>query len=167
MTLVVCTGTATEIGKTWVGAATLRALRDRGLSVAARKPVQSYEIGDPTTDAAELAAATGEAVDMVCPAHRIYEVPMAPPMAADVLGRPSFTIEDLAAEITWPAKAGAMPALVIQHGSGGVSAEREGRYAREMVALGVAAVVIDSFKPRGVTQTVPLAMKMLLLGDGS
>jgi dienelactone hydrolase len=47
-----------------------------------------------------------------------------------------------------------MPALVIQHGSGGVSAEREGRYAREMVTLGVAAVVIDSFEPRGVTQTV-------------
>jgi dienelactone hydrolase len=35
-----------------------------------------------------------------------------------------------------------------------VSDSREGRYAREMVPLGVAAVVIDSFKPRGVTSTV-------------
>ncbi len=47
-----------------------------------------------------------------------------------------------------------MPALVIHHGSGGISDNREGRYAREMVAMGVAAVVIDSFKPRNVTSTV-------------
>jgi len=58
------------------------------------------------------------------------------------------------AEIYWPAKAGPVPALVIHHGSGGVSTEREGRYAREMVAMGIAGVVIDSFRPRGVSQTV-------------
>ena len=55
------------------------------------------------------------------------------------------------ATIYWPAAQGAVPALVIHHGSGGVSDGREGRYAREMVAMGVAAVVIDSFRPRGVT----------------
>jgi dienelactone hydrolase len=69
-------------------------------------------------------------------------------------GRQKGAPVQVTAEIYWPAKAGSVPALVIHHGSGGVSAEREGRYAREMVALGVAAVVIDSFKPRGVTQTV-------------
>jgi dienelactone hydrolase len=58
------------------------------------------------------------------------------------------------ATIYWPAAQGPVPALVIHHGSGGVSDAREGRYAREMVAMGVAAVVIDSFKPRGVTSTV-------------
>ncbi|MSP76200.1 MAG: hypothetical protein EXR12_08700 [Rhodospirillaceae bacterium] len=47
-----------------------------------------------------------------------------------------------------------MPALVIHHGSGGVSDTREGRFAREIVAMGVAAVVIDSFRPRGVNSTV-------------
>jgi dienelactone hydrolase len=57
------------------------------------------------------------------------------------------------AEIYWPAKPGAVPAMVIHHGSGGVG-EREARFAREMVTMGVAAVVIDSFKPRGVTSTV-------------
>lgn len=57
------------------------------------------------------------------------------------------------AEIYWPAKPGPVPAMVIHHGSGGVG-ERESRFAREMVAMGVAAVVIDSFKPRGVTSTV-------------
>lgn len=58
------------------------------------------------------------------------------------------------AEIYWPTKAGPVPAMVIHHGSGGVSDQREGRFAREMVATGVAAVVIDSFRPRGVTSTV-------------
>jgi dienelactone hydrolase len=58
------------------------------------------------------------------------------------------------AQIYWPAASGAVPALVIHHGSGGISDQHEGRYAREMVALGVAAVVIDSFRPRGVTSTV-------------
>jgi dienelactone hydrolase len=58
------------------------------------------------------------------------------------------------AEIYWPSKTGPVPAMVIHHGSGGVSSEREGRWAREMVAMGLAAVVIDSFKPRGVSSTV-------------
>lgn len=57
------------------------------------------------------------------------------------------------AEIHWPAAAGPVPAMVIHHGSGGVG-EREGRFAREIVAMGVAAVVIDSFRPRGVSSTV-------------
>ena len=58
------------------------------------------------------------------------------------------------AEIYWPAEAGPVPALVIHHGSGGVTDAREGRYAREMVAMGVAGVVIDSFRPRGVRSTI-------------
>ena len=44
--LILCAGTATDIGKTWVGAATLRSLRDRGHSVAARKPAQSFDPAD-------------------------------------------------------------------------------------------------------------------------
>jgi len=61
---------------------------------------------------------------------------------------------EVPATVYWPSGPGPFPALVIHHGSGGLSAAREGRYAREMVAMGVAAVVIDSFKPRGVTSTV-------------
>ena len=44
--------------------------------------------------------------------------------------------------------------MVIHHGSGAVSEVREFRYAREMVEMGVAAFVIDSFKPRGIVDTV-------------
>jgi dethiobiotin synthetase len=100
--LVVVTGTGTDIGKTWLGARVLTRLREDGLRVAARKPVQSFESGAGPTDAQVLADATGEDPRDVCPAHRWYERPLAPPMAADVLGRAPFTISDLVGEITWP-----------------------------------------------------------------
>ena len=100
--LVVVIGTGTDVGKTWVAAAALRGLRHHGLTVAARKPAQSFTPGDRQTDADVLGATTGEAPTSVCPSHRWYEVPMAPPMAAEVLGRPPFTIRDLIAETVWP-----------------------------------------------------------------
>jgi dethiobiotin synthetase len=102
--LIVVAGTATDVGKTWVTAAAARELRSRGVVVRARKPAQSFEPDDPTTDADELAAATGEDTLDVCPAHRRYAVAMAPPMAADVLDRPPIAAGDLAAEVaaSWP-----------------------------------------------------------------
>jgi dethiobiotin synthetase len=102
--LVLVTGTGTEVGKTWVACRLARALRARGLIVAARKPAQSYAAGDDLagTDAALLAEATGDTPQLVCPQHRWYPVPMAPPMAADALGRPAFTVADLVAELAWP-----------------------------------------------------------------
>lgn len=99
--LVAVVGTATGVGKTWVAAAMATALRAAGVIVAARKPVQSFEPGEGPTDADLLAAATGEAAEDVCPLHRWYGVAMAPPMAAEVLGRPPFTVDDLVAEIEW------------------------------------------------------------------
>lgn len=99
--LVFVVGTGTEVGKTWVGAHVLQALRERGLAVAARKPAQSFAVGEGPTDAEVLAAATGEAVDRVCSRHRWYELPMAPPMAADALGRAPIKIADLAAETSF------------------------------------------------------------------
>jgi dienelactone hydrolase len=60
----------------------------------------------------------------------------------------------VAGDLLLPAGVEKVPALLIHHGSGGVSADREWRYARELVKLGVATFVIDSFKPRGVTSTV-------------
>ena len=56
-------------------------------------------------------------------------------------------------ELLLPPGTGKVPAMVIHHGSGGVSAAREGRYAHEMVQLGVAALVLDSFKGRGIAST--------------
>jgi dethiobiotin synthetase len=100
-TLVLVTGTSTEVGKTWWTAHLAAELRAAGVAVAARKPVQS---GDPSApdDSAVLAAATGEAEDRITPPHRTYQLAWAPPMAAAQLGLPAFTVADLVRETTWP-----------------------------------------------------------------
>jgi dethiobiotin synthetase len=105
--VVAVVGTGTDIGKTWVAARLLTQLRAAGLRVAARKPAQSFDPDDDPAglDAAVLGAATGELVDEVCPPHRWYETAMAPPMAAESLRRPSFTIDNLVAELVWPDRA--------------------------------------------------------------
>ncbi|MFZ4519733.1 MAG: ATP-dependent dethiobiotin synthetase BioD [Microthrixaceae bacterium] len=121
--LVVVAGTGTEVGKTWVGAAAARVLVARGVRVGARKPAQSFEADDPTTDADELAAATGEDPFVVCQDHRRYLVPMAPPMAAAVLGAPAIHLAELVAEVeaSWPDAADAdAPELGLVELAGGV-----------------------------------------------
>ena len=105
--VLVC-GTGTEVGKTWVCTQLLHELRSRSLEVAARKPAQSFDVdhrgaslGGPT-DAQVLAAASGEAPGEVCLPHRSYPRAMAPPMAAEALGLPPFTVADLVEELAWP-----------------------------------------------------------------
>jgi dethiobiotin synthetase len=99
--LIVVAGTGTEVGKTWVAARLATTLRDRAVTVQARKPAQSFEPDDPAegTDAALLGAATGEDPTTVCPPHRWYPTAMAPPMAADVLGRERLVLADLVHEL--------------------------------------------------------------------
>lgn len=103
--LVLVVGTATEIGKTWVTCRLTEHLRATGAVVAARKPAQSFAPGDEVagvTDAQLLAAATGAEPEAVTPRHRWYPVPMAPPMAADVLGHRPLHLRDLIDELRWP-----------------------------------------------------------------
>ena len=111
---IVVTGTSTEVGKTWVTARLLESLRRDGHAVAARKPVQSFDDEDPTTDAEILAAASGEDVDLVSPRHRWYELPLAPPIAAEALGRPPIALDDLVRELRLPGDG-----LVFVEGVGG------------------------------------------------
>lgn len=114
---VAVVGVATEVGKTWVTTRVLDDLRSSGLDVAARKPAQSYDEADRgATDAELLAAATGEEPTTVCPPHRWYPIPMAPPMAAERLGRAPFTVADLAEETDSSATAG----VVMVETAGGV-----------------------------------------------
>jgi dethiobiotin synthetase len=117
MTILLVAGTGTAVGKTYVTARLAAALRAQGIDVVARKPVQSFAADDTETDADVLAAATGEDPRAVCPAHRRFPLAMAPPMAAEALGRPPFTIADLIAEITATALA---DALVLVESAGGV-----------------------------------------------
>jgi len=115
--LVVVVGTGTEVGKTYVTARLLRDLRSKGIDVAARKPAQSFGPEDQFTDAHFLADASGESPNDVCPRHRWYPIPMAPPMAADALARPQFSVEDLASEIQWQLPA---PTVAFVESAGGV-----------------------------------------------
>ncbi len=115
MTTVFVTGTGTEIGKTWWSVAVLRALRDRGVPVAARKPAQSFASRDGATDADLLAAATGAEPAAVCPPERWYELPLAPPMAASRLGRAGFVVADLISELCAPGEG----TFLLVEGAGG------------------------------------------------
>jgi dethiobiotin synthetase len=99
VSIVAVAGTGTDVGKTFVSAAVLRALRAHGSAVAARKPVQSFAPDDRATDAHMLAEATGETPYEVCPPHRWLKVPLAPPIAAEALGLAPFSITDLASEV--------------------------------------------------------------------
>jgi dethiobiotin synthetase len=100
--VVVVAGTGTDVGKTWVAARLLEAWRRTGLSVAARKPAQSFAVGSGPTDAEVLGAASGESPLSVCPPTRSYPVAFAPPMAASALGLPPPTMAELVAELAWP-----------------------------------------------------------------
>jgi dethiobiotin synthetase len=115
VTLVVVTGTGTDVGKTFVTGALARVLSAAAIEVHARKPVQSFTPGDTNTDADTLAAATGEPADNVCPPHRRYPTPMAPPMAAAALGQPAFSLDQLADELAAPATG-----ITFVEGAGGV-----------------------------------------------
>ena len=53
--------------------------------------------------------------------------------------------------LTMPiAKSGRVPAVIIMHGSGGISDGREHAWAKRLNAWGVAAFVLDSFTGRGI-----------------
>jgi len=142
--VVLVTGTGTEVGKTWVACRLAVALRDRDLVVAARKPVMSYDPDDdPTTsDAVLLARATDETPEAVCAPHRWYPVAMAPPMAAEALGRPRFTVADLVGETVWPSDA----AVGLVEAAGGVLSP--------LADDGDAVTLADHLEPDLVGETV-------------
>jgi dethiobiotin synthetase len=103
--VVVVSGTDTAVGKTWVTARLAEAMSRRGTKVAVRKPVQSFDPADGLTDAEILATASGDVPASVCPRHRWYETSLAPPMAAEALGRPPIRLRDLVDETDVPADA--------------------------------------------------------------
>src|SRR5262245_12675425 len=63
---------------------------------------------------------------------------------------------------------GAVPAMIIMHGSGGPRYEREYRYAEELNKEGIGAVVLDSFSTRGVRATAAQQQRLspfTMVGD--
>lgn len=160
--LLVVTGTGTEIGKTWVSARLARRLLADGLSVAVRKPAQSFAPDDPLTDAHVLAEASGDAPESVCPPHRWYPVPMAPPMAAAALDMPAPALADLVEEIDsgWPQA----PADVgIVEGAGGVASPQamDGDTAELARSLDADGAVLVADAGLGTINLVRLSMAAL------
>lgn len=83
------TGTDTGVGKTWVGIRLLKRLRDRGLQIIPRKPVESgWSTQQPdTTDSWKLAACASrpQTLQQVCP--NPLRAALSPPRAAQLEGK--------------------------------------------------------------------------------
>lgn len=54
-----------------------------------------------------------------------------------------------------------VPAVVLVHGSGGLAPGREANYAALLAANGFAAIYIDYYRPRGITEATPYIAKMM------
>lgn len=160
--LLVVTGTGTEIGKTWVSAHLARRLITDGLTVAVRKPAQSFAAEDLLTDAHVLAEASGDTPETVCPPHRWYPVPMAPPMAAAALGLPEPSLGDLVDEIGsgWPQTA---TDVGLVEGAGGVASPQavDGDTAELARLLDADGAVLVADAGLGTINLVRLAMAAL------
>lgn len=77
------TGTNTAVGKTWFGCQLITHLRQQGIDVAPRKPVESGWSDDTSeTDAWKLAAAADKLyqLDIICPNR--FKAPVSPTRAA-------------------------------------------------------------------------------------
>ncbi len=168
--VLVC-GTGTEVGKTWVGARLLTELRRRGVGVAARKPAQSFDVdhtggvlGD-ATDAEVLGAASGEHPGAVCRSYRSYHRAMAPPIAAEALGLPPFTVADLVTELDWPAGTG----LGLVETAGGVRSPQaaDGDVCAMVAALGPDLVVLVGDAGLGTINSVRLSADALAQAPAS
>ncbi len=163
--LAVVLGTASGVGKTWTTAALLRELAGEDGRAVARKPVQSFDPATAdaaATDAHVLAGADGEEPEDVCPRHRWYEVPLAPPIAAAVLGRPAFSVEDLVEELAWPA--GTTVGLVDTAGGPRTPIAADGDSVDLCTFLSPDVVVLVADAGLGAINAVRLSVEVLLTG---
>jgi dethiobiotin synthetase len=172
--LVLVCGSGTEVGKTWVSCRLLSALSGSGITVAARKPVQSFDTvaadvtPDGSSDAELLGAASGESPEVVCHPSRTYHRAMAPPIAAEALGLPAFGITDLVEEMAWPT---ARVDVGVVETAGGVRSPQasDGDVTDLVSALGPDLVVLVGDAGLGTINVVRMSMDALatVTGDPS
>ncbi len=160
--LVMVTGTGTGVGKTWVASALIEDLLGHGRSVAVRKPAQSFSPGE-TTDAEILGRASGEAPEEVCPRDRWFGRPFAPPMAAQALHRPPFTIADLCRQMVWPDATGVSGGVGVVEGAGGVRSPLaiDGDMVDLVAALAPDLVVLVAGAGLGTLNLVRMSLDVL------
>jgi dethiobiotin synthetase len=137
-------GTGTDLGKTHVASALLRAARARGLSVDAFKPVVSgFDPAAPeTSDPARLAAAMGRPDAWAEVSPRRYRAPLAPNLAARQEGE-TLAMADLVANCrTW--LDGREVDLALVEGAGGVMSPMtdDATNLDLMVALGLPVLLV-------------------------
>lgn len=91
------TGTDTGVGKTWIGTRLLQHLRQLGVQITPRKPVESgwstEQITESDTWKLALAASGFQALNQICP-NRLL-APLSPPRAAQLEGK-QLSIQQLA-----------------------------------------------------------------------
>lgn len=75
-------------------------------------------------------------------------------LSFDTNRAPNVRLAKITATLYLPFATKPVPAMVIISSSGGVLDWIEGYYARELVRHGIAGLVVDSFKPRGVNDLV-------------
>jgi len=114
------TGTGTDIGKTYVASALIRALKAQGVPVDAFKPVVSgFDPRDAaTSDPARLAAALGDPGAVLRIAPRRYRAPLAPNVAARLEGQ-TLVLDDMVIDAVARA-AELRDGLLLVEGAGGV-----------------------------------------------
>lgn len=74
--------------------------------------------------------------------------PFSPAEFADLAAAPRVTARATLFLPPGRHKAGALPAVIMLHGSGGVLSAREMTYGRQFAAMGIAALVVDAFAAR-------------------
>ena len=70
-----------------------------------------------------------------------------------IVSRDRSSADQVTAELYRPREGDRLPVAVIINSSGGISPQTELYYARVLAQNGMAALVIDSFAPRGVRRT--------------
>ncbi len=127
MSVVFVTGAGTDIGKTYIACALLRALRQVGREVAALKPVVSgvAPLDDPAFEASDTVrllraggvAPTPEAIQACSPWR--FAAPLSPDMAAAAEGR-TLALADISAWCRRQIDTAPPDTLVLIEGAGGV-----------------------------------------------
>ena len=156
------TGTGTDIGKTYVSCALIRALKAKGAVVDAFKPVVSgFDPKDAAgSDPARLAAALGAPGDVFRIAPRRYRAPLSPNIAARLEGD-TLALDDMVIDAVARA-AELRDGLLLVEGAGGVmSPLTDGETNLDMIAALGAPVLLVAGSYLGTISHVLTALVAL------
>jgi dethiobiotin synthetase len=156
------TGTGTDIGKTYVSCALIRALKARGAVVDAFKPVVSgFDPKDAAgSDPARLAAALGDPGAVFRIAPRRYLAPLSPNIAARLEGQ-TLALDDMVIDAVARA-AEIRDGLLLVEGAGGVmSPLTDGETNLDMIAALNAPVLLVAGSYLGTISHVLTALVAL------